>query len=84
MQVIDAVARAGMQHQVIVKTEAGIFTAPLAAMPPFNTVYFFPILINAHGTADLAAIATAQARNAHPMHSNCQRWLPRNCRRWWQ
>ncbi|CCF68068.1 glycerophosphoryl diester phosphodiesterase family protein [Xanthomonas citri pv. punicae str. LMG 859] len=67
VQVIDAVARAGMQHQVIVKAEAGMFTAPLAAMPPFDTVYFFPILINAHGKADLAAIATAQTRNARPM-----------------
>ncbi|MBB3824327.1 glycerophosphodiester phosphodiesterase family protein [Xanthomonas arboricola] len=67
VQVIDAVARAGMQHQVIVKAEAGIATPPLAAMVPFDTVYFFPILINAHGNADLAAIATAQARNARPM-----------------
>ncbi|CAG2086273.1 glycerophosphodiester phosphodiesterase family protein [Xanthomonas euroxanthea] len=66
VQVVDAVARAGMQHQVIVKAEAGIATPPLAAMLPFDKVYFFPILINAHGTADLAAIATAQTRNAHP------------------
>ncbi|WP_115047932.1 glycerophosphodiester phosphodiesterase family protein [Xanthomonas arboricola] len=66
VQVVDAVARAGMQHQVIVKAEAGIATPPLAAMLPFDKVYFFPILINAHGKADLAAIATAQTRNAHP------------------
>lgn len=67
VQVIDAVAHAGMQYQVIVKAEAGIATPPLAAMVPFNTVYFFPILLNTHGNADLAAIATAQTRNAHPM-----------------
>ncbi|WP_161961854.1 glycerophosphodiester phosphodiesterase family protein [Xanthomonas campestris] len=67
VQVVDAVTRAGMQHQVIVKAEAGIATAPLAAMQPFDRVYFFPILINAHGSADLAAIATAQTRNAHPV-----------------
>lgn len=67
VQVVDAVTRAGMQHQVIVKAEAGIATPPLAAMQPFDRVYFFPILINAHGTADLAAIATAQTRNARPM-----------------
>ncbi|MCD0258908.1 glycerophosphodiester phosphodiesterase family protein [Xanthomonas melonis] len=67
VQVVDAVARLGMQHQVIVKAEAGIATPPLAAMTPFNSVYFFPILINAHGAADLAAIATAQTRNARPM-----------------
>ncbi|PPU50037.1 glycerophosphodiester phosphodiesterase [Xanthomonas dyei] len=67
VQVVDAVTRAGMQHQVIVKAEAGIATSPLAAMQPFDRVYFFPILINAHGTADLAAIATAQTRNARPM-----------------
>lgn len=67
VQVLDAVARAGMQHQVIVKAEAGIANAPLAAMPPFNTVYFFPILISTHGNADLAAIAVAQTRHAHPM-----------------
>ncbi|MCE4363915.1 glycerophosphodiester phosphodiesterase family protein [Xanthomonas hortorum] len=66
VQVVDAVVRAGMQHQVIVKAEAGIATAPLAAMLPFDKVYFFPILINAHGNADLAAIATAQTRNARP------------------
>ncbi|MEA9914673.1 glycerophosphodiester phosphodiesterase family protein [Xanthomonas campestris pv. raphani] len=67
VQVVDAVTRAGMQHQVIVKAEAGIATPPLAAMQPFDRVYFFPILINAHGTADLGAIATAQTRNAHPV-----------------
>ncbi|MCC8686675.1 glycerophosphodiester phosphodiesterase family protein [Xanthomonas campestris pv. raphani] len=67
VQVVDAVTRAGMQHQVIVKAEAGIASPPLAAMQPFDRVYFFPILINAHGTADLAAIATAQTRNAHPV-----------------
>ncbi|MFA1751697.1 glycerophosphodiester phosphodiesterase family protein [Xanthomonas campestris] len=67
VQVVDAVTRAGMQHQVIVKAEAGIATPPLAAMQPFDRVYFFPILINAHGSADLAAIATAQTRNAHPV-----------------
>lgn len=67
VQVVDAVARLGMQHQVIVKAEAGIATPPLAGMVPFNTVYFFPILLNAHGTADLAAIAKAQTRNARPM-----------------
>ncbi|QJD66981.1 glycerophosphodiester phosphodiesterase family protein [Xanthomonas campestris pv. badrii] len=67
VQVVDAVTRAGMQHQVIVKAEAGIASSPLAAMQPFDRVYFFPILINAHGTADLAAIATAQTRNARPM-----------------
>ncbi|MCW2037897.1 glycerophosphodiester phosphodiesterase family protein [Xanthomonas campestris pv. campestris] len=67
VQVVDAVTRAGMQHQVIVKAEAGIATPPLAAMQPFDRVYFFPILINAHGTADLAAIATAQTRNARSM-----------------
>ncbi|KQQ84917.1 glycerophosphodiester phosphodiesterase [Xanthomonas sp. Leaf131] len=66
VQVVDAVARLGMQHQVIVKAEAGIATPPLAAMQPFDKVYFFPILINAHGNADLAAIATAQTRNARP------------------
>ncbi|CAD0360735.1 glycerophosphodiester phosphodiesterase family protein [Xanthomonas sp. WHRI 8391] len=66
VQVVDAVARAGMQHQVIVKAEAGIATPPMAAMLPFDKVYFFPILINAHGNADLAAIATAQTRNARP------------------
>ncbi len=42
VQVIDAVARLGMQHQVIVKAEAGIATPLLAGMVPFNTVYFFP------------------------------------------
>ncbi|MFS8462739.1 glycerophosphodiester phosphodiesterase family protein [Xanthomonas campestris pv. raphani] len=67
VQVVDAVTRAGMQHQVIVKAEAGIASPPLAAMQPFDRVYFFPILINAHGTADLGAIATAQTRNAHPV-----------------
>ncbi|MBB4130400.1 glycerophosphodiester phosphodiesterase family protein [Xanthomonas sp. 3075] len=76
VQVIDAVARAGMQHEVIVKAEAGIATPPLAAMLPFDKVYFFPILINAHGDADLAAIAAAQTRNAHPVAFELPRMSP--------
>lgn len=66
-EVIDAVVRAGMTDQVIVKTSAGPGTAPLAAMAPYDRVPFAPILINAGGGADLGAIAARQTRGARPV-----------------
>lgn len=59
-EVVDAVRRAGMERQVVVKTETGVASAPLASMPPFASVNFMPVLMNAHGTADIAAEASRQ------------------------
>lgn len=66
-EVIDAVVRAGMADQVIVKTAAGPGTAPLAAMPPYDRVPFAPVLMNAGGGADLGTITARQTRNARPI-----------------
>jgi glycerophosphoryl diester phosphodiesterase len=66
-ETIDAVARAGMTDQVIVKTSAGPSTQPLAAMQPYDRVPFGVVLMNANGTADLAAIARRQVEGAHPI-----------------
>jgi glycerophosphoryl diester phosphodiesterase len=60
VETVDAVRRAGMERQVVVKTEVGLDSSPVAAMSPFDHVNFMPILMNAHGDADLAAIATKQ------------------------
>ncbi len=61
-EVIDAVVRAGATDRVIVKTVAGIGSAPLAAMAPYDRVPFMPILSSGDAQgADLAAIVTRQA-----------------------
>jgi glycerophosphoryl diester phosphodiesterase len=60
-EVVDAVVRAGMRDDVIMKAEVGIGSQPLATLPPFDRVPFMPILMNARGNADLAAIAQRQA-----------------------
>lgn len=66
-EVVDAVVRAGMRDEVIVKAEVGIGSYPLAAMPPFDRVPFMPIIMNARGNADLAAIARKQVNAANPV-----------------
>jgi len=66
-EVIDAVIRAGAQREVILKTIAGIASPPLASVTPFDRVPFMPILINAKGKADLAAIAAGQLAGAKPV-----------------
>jgi glycerophosphoryl diester phosphodiesterase len=66
-EVVDAVVRAGMRDEVIVKAEVGIGSYPLAAMPPFDRVPFMPIIMNARGNADLAAIAQKQVNAANPV-----------------
>ncbi|MEG3082073.1 glycerophosphodiester phosphodiesterase family protein [Sphingomonas sp. PB2P12] len=61
-EVIQAVVRAGATDRVIVKTSAGIGSAPLAAMAPYNRVPFMPILASGDGAeSDLPAIITRQA-----------------------
>ena len=61
-EVIDAVVRAGATDRVIVKTVAGIGSAPLAAMAPYDRVPFMPILSSGDAAgSDLAAIVTRQA-----------------------
>jgi glycerophosphoryl diester phosphodiesterase len=66
-EVIAAVARAGMQDQVIVKTVAGPNSPALAALSPYDRVPFAPILLNAHGDADLGAIAARQTAAKRPI-----------------
>ncbi|MCC4598150.1 glycerophosphodiester phosphodiesterase family protein [Xanthomonas campestris pv. phormiicola] len=52
-EVADAVRRAGMQRQVVLKTEAGVRSQPLASLPPFDQVNFTPVLLDPPGTDDL-------------------------------
>jgi glycerophosphoryl diester phosphodiesterase len=63
-ETIDAVRRAGMADQVIVKSNAGPRTHKLATMPPFDRVPFMPIL---QGSSGLAAIAVNQMETARPI-----------------
>ena len=66
-QVIEAVRRAGASQYVFVKTEVGIATPPLAGVAPFDQVAFMPILLNAEGKADLAAILDRQLSGPRPI-----------------
>ncbi|WP_045726997.1 glycerophosphodiester phosphodiesterase family protein [Xanthomonas sp. GPE 39] len=52
-EVADAVRRAGMEREVVLKTEVGVHSQPLASLPPFDRVNFTPVLLNPPGTDDL-------------------------------
>ncbi|KAB7766234.1 glycerophosphodiester phosphodiesterase family protein [Xanthomonas maliensis] len=52
-EVADAVRRAGMERQVVLKTEVGVYSQPLATLPPFDRINFTPILLNPPGSDDL-------------------------------
>jgi glycerophosphoryl diester phosphodiesterase len=66
-EVIEAVVRAGAQDRVFIKTEVGIATPPLAGLTPYDRVPFMPILLNAGGKADLAAILERQLGGKRPL-----------------
>lgn len=76
VEVIDAVVRAGMADQVIVKTAAGSGTAPLAVMPAYDRVPFAPVLMNPGGSADLGAIAARQMTRARPVAIELPMMMP--------
>lgn len=59
-EVADAVRRAGMQRQVVLKTEVGVYSQPLASLPPFDEVNFTPVLLNPPGTDDLLQTVRTQ------------------------
>ena len=59
-EVGDAVRRAGMQRQVVLKTEVGVYSQPLASLPPFDQINFTPVLLNPPGTDDLLQTARTQ------------------------
>lgn len=59
-EVADAVLRAGMERQVVLKTEAGVYSQPLASLPPFDQVDFTPVLLNPPGTDDLLQTVRTQ------------------------
>ncbi|MBN6103045.1 glycerophosphodiester phosphodiesterase family protein [Xanthomonas sp. CFBP 8703] len=59
-EVADAVRRAGMQRQVVLKTEAGVYSQPLASLPPFDQINFTPVLLNPPGTDDLLQTVRTQ------------------------
>jgi glycerophosphoryl diester phosphodiesterase len=49
----DAVRRAGMERQVVLKTEVGVQSRPLSSLPPFDQINFTPVLLNPPGTDDM-------------------------------
>ncbi|WP_295975157.1 glycerophosphodiester phosphodiesterase family protein [uncultured Xanthomonas sp.] len=59
-EVVDAVRRAGMERQVVVKTEVGVASQDLASMPPFDRINFTPVLLNPPGTDDLVQTLRTQ------------------------
>ncbi|MBB5941238.1 glycerophosphodiester phosphodiesterase family protein [Xanthomonas sp. 3307] len=59
-EVVDAVRRAGMERQVVIKTEVGVASQDLASMPPFDQVNFTPVLLNPPGTDDLVQTVRTQ------------------------
>ncbi|MCW0404768.1 hypothetical protein NB689_002139 [Xanthomonas sacchari] len=59
-EVVDAVRRAGMERQVVVKTEVGVASQDLASMPPFDLINFTPVLLNPPGTDDLVQTVRTQ------------------------
>ncbi|WP_394686879.1 glycerophosphodiester phosphodiesterase family protein [uncultured Xanthomonas sp.] len=59
-EVVEAVRRAGMERQVVVKTEVGIASQDLASMPPFDRINFTPVLLNPPGTDDLVQTVRTQ------------------------
>jgi len=66
-ETIDAVLRAGMQDQVVLKARAGPRTRALARMAPFDRVPFVPILQSVGSGTDLAVAATRQMDDADPV-----------------
>ncbi|PVX28868.1 glycerophosphodiester phosphodiesterase family protein [Sphingomonas pokkalii] len=75
-EVIEAVVRAGAQDRVFIKTEAGIATPPLAGLTPYDRVPFMPILLNAEGKADLAAVLARQLDGKRPIGAELPRLRP--------
>jgi glycerophosphoryl diester phosphodiesterase len=65
-EVAAAVLRAGMEKQIVIKSEVGPETPAMAAQPPFDRLLYMPILLNPRGQADLTAIAVHQMTDAHP------------------
>jgi len=59
-EVADAVRRAGMERQVVLKTEVGVYSQPLASLPPFDHINFTPVLLNPRGTDDLLQTVRTQ------------------------
>jgi glycerophosphoryl diester phosphodiesterase len=64
---VAAVLRGKAQQDVILKSEVGIGSPAMSTTPPYATVPFMPILGNAAGSADLAAIAAHQLTAARPV-----------------
>jgi len=66
-EVAAAVLRAGMEKQIVIKSDVGPDTPAMAAQPPFDRMLYMPILLNAQGQGDLTAIALHQMAGAHPV-----------------
>lgn len=66
-ETVAEVLRNGAQRDVLLKSEVGIASPPMASTPPYAAVPFMPILGNAAGGADLGAIAARQRVNARPV-----------------
>ncbi|MEH3159601.1 MAG: hypothetical protein PGN08_12155, partial [Sphingomonas taxi] len=66
-EVAAAVLRAGMEKQIVIKTEVGMDTPAMAAQPPFDRLLYMPIPLNPDRKADLAAITARQMTGATPV-----------------
>jgi glycerophosphoryl diester phosphodiesterase len=67
VEVAAAVRRAGMEKQIVIKTEVGADTPAMAALAPFDRLLYMPIPLNPDRKTDLAAIVTTQLTDAHPI-----------------
>jgi glycerophosphoryl diester phosphodiesterase len=76
VEVAAAVRRAGMEKQIVIKTEVGPNTPAMAALAPFDRLLYMPIPLNPDGKADLTAIVTAQVTGAHPIGIELPRMDP--------
>lgn len=67
-EVAAAVRRAGMERDIILKSEVGAGTPAMAAAPTFAGLGYMPILLNPGYRADLAAMVRHQTEgNARPL-----------------
>ncbi len=76
VEVAAAVRRAGMEKQIVIKSEVGPDTPAMAALAPFDRLLYMPIPLNPDRTADLAAIVTRQLADAHPIGVELPRMDP--------
>ena len=79
-ETVDAVLRAGMAEQVVLKAKAGPRARALARMALFDRVPFAPILQFVGAGTDLAVAATRQMQDAAPVAFELPKTSPQQIR----